>query len=229
MVLLALASPLAAYDETLFSIHMVQHLLLTMVAAPLLLLGAPVTLALRASSPGVRKRLMRVLHSRAARGLTHPALTWTLFAVVMWMTHFSAFYDAALENELMHAAEHGLYLLVGCLFWWPVVGLDPTAGRLGWGARLAYVLLAMPQQSFLGLAIYSASTSLYPHYASLARDWGPSPLDDQRLAGTIMWVMGDLHFLVALALAALAWMRHDAREAARLDRSLERIRERGAV
>lgn len=222
VALLALAGPLATYDGSLFWVHMVQHLLLTMVAAPLLMLGAPVTLALRTSSPGARRRLTTVLHARVVRVLTHPILSWTLFAAVMWMSHFSALYNAALESELAHAGEHALYLFAGCLFWWPVVGIDPTAGRLGWGGRIAYLLLAMPQQSWLGLAIYSTDAILYPHYESLARGWGPSPLDDQRLAGTIMWVGGNLLFLVALALAALAWMRHDAREAARIDRQLDR-------
>jgi len=218
---LALASPVAVYEGSLFWVHMVQHLLLTLVAAPLLVLGAPVTLALRAASPGTKEKMLRVLHSRPVRFLTHPAMTWSLFALVMWLTHFTALYDLALENELLHTTEHFVYLSAACLFWWPVVGLDPGANRLGWPGRIAYLVLAMPQQSFLGLAIQQANSPLYDHYATLERTWGPTPLGDQRLAGAIMWVAGDFLFIGALVLAVLAWMRHDQRATRHLDRRLD--------
>jgi len=218
---LALASPVAVYEGSLFWVHMVQHLLLTMVAAPLLVLGAPVTLALRASSPARRSSRLRALHSGPVRFLTHPAVTWTTFALVMWLTHFTPLYDLALENELAHIAEHLLYLTAACLFWWPVIGLDPGASRLGWPGRIAYLFLAMPQQSFLGVAIHQAKDPLYEHYATLTRTWGPTPLGDQQLAGTIMWVAGDFLFIAALVLAVLAWMRNDQRATRHLDRRLD--------
>ena len=221
VVALALASPVAVYEGSLFSVHMLQHLLLTVVAAPLLVLGAPVTLALRAASPQGRRRLMRVLHSRPVRFMTHPVVTWSIFALVMWLTHFSSLYDLALENELVHVAEHLLYLTAACLFWWPVIGLDPGANRIGWPGRIAYLFLAMPQQSFLGVAIHQANEPLYDHYATLARTWGPTPLGDQQQAGMIMWVGGDFLFIAALVLAVLAWMRHDQRATHHLDRRLD--------
>jgi putative membrane protein len=220
-LLIALASPIAVYEGSLFWMHMVQHLLLVLVAPPLLLLGTPVTLALRASSPSTRKRLLRVLHSPALKVLTHPVVTWSLFAFVMWMTHFSGLYDLALENALVHIGEHAVYLAAALLFWWPVVGLEPTAGRLRWPARLAYVVLAMPQQAFLGLAVYSSTTPLYAHYVTLGRGWGPAVLADQRLAGMVMWIVGDFLFLLALVIGIFAWMRADAREAAHVDRRLD--------
>ena len=221
VVALALASPVAVYEDSLFWVHMAQHLMLTMVAAPLLVLGAPVTLALRASSPATRRSLLRVLHSGLVRFLTHPAVAWGTFALVMWLTHFTPLYDLALENEFAHVAEHLLYLTAACLFWWPVVGLDPGAGRLGWPGRITYLVLAMPQQSFLGVAIHQAKNPLYEHYATLTRTWGPAPLGDQQLAGTIMWVAGDFLFIGALALAVLAWMRHEHRTTQHLDRRLD--------
>jgi putative membrane protein len=221
LVAVSLASPVAVYEGSLFWVHMVQHLLLTMVVAPLLMLGAPVTLALRAASPQRRRALLRVLHSRPVRFLTHPVVTWCVFALMMWLTHFTPLYDLALENELVHVAEHLLYVTVACLFWWPVIGLDPGSNRLGWPGRIGYLVLAMPQQSFLGVAIHQANEPLYGHYATLARTWGPTPLGDQQLAGTIMWVAGDFLFIAALVLAVLAWMRHDQRSTRHLDRRLD--------
>lgn len=227
VLLIALQSPIEAYDTTLFSVHMVQHLLLTMVAAPLLALGAPITLLLRASSPQTRQRLiLPLLHSHPLRVVSFPVVTWLLFAGVMWASHFSALYDAALDNEAIHVLEHGLYLSVAMLFWWPVVGADPSPWRLPHAARLGYLFLGMPQSSFLGLAIFSAPGVLYPHYATLERTWGPSPLVDQQLAGGIMWVGGDLVFLVALILAVWTWLRADEAEAVRVDSRLERERRR---
>jgi putative copper resistance protein D len=102
-----------------------------------------------------------------------------------------------------------------------VIGLEPGRTRLGWPGRIAYLLLAMPQQSFLGLAIHQAGAPLYSHYETLARPWGTAVLDDQRLAGTIMWVAGDFLFIGALALAVLAWMRHEQRSTEHLDRRLD--------
>ena len=217
----ALASPLAVYEGSLFWVHMVQHLLLTMVAAPLLLLGAPLTLWLRSATPAGRRALLRVLHSGPVRTLTHPVVAWCAFALVMWVTHFTPLYDLALENEPAHIGEHAAYLGAAFLFWWPVIGIEPSHVRLGWPGRIAYVLLAMPQQSFLGVAIHQASTPLYAHYETLARPWGPPPLVDQQLAGTLMWVGGDFLFIGALALIVLAWMRHEGRATEHLDRRLD--------
>src|SRR5688572_13137337 len=223
VLLAALQSPIAAYDTTLFSIHMVQHLMLTLVAAPLLALGAPITLLLRVSSARIRQRaILPVLHSFPVRMLSFPVVTWLLFAAVMWASHFSPLFDAALESEPVHVFEHGLFLGVGMLFWWPVVGADPSPWRLPHAARLAYLFLGMPQSSFLGLAIVSAPQALYPHYAALVRDWGPTPLADQQLAGAIMWAGGDLLFLTGLILGLWVWLRAEEAEGRRADARLER-------
>lgn len=223
VLVVALASPIATYDTTLFAVHMVQHLLLTLVAAPLLALGAPITLLLRLSSASTRQRLiLPVLHSRLLRIVSFPVITWVLFAGVMWASHFSGLYDAALDNEVVHVLEHALYLGVGLLFWWPVVGADPSPWRLAHPARIAYLFLGMPQSSFLGLAILSAPNVLYPHYASPVRDWGPTPLADQQLAGGIMWVGGDFVFLIAMILAVAVWLRAEEAEGRRSDARLDR-------
>jgi putative membrane protein len=223
VLLLALASPIAVYDTTLFADHMVQHLLLTLVAAPLLALGAPITLLLRVSSPAARRRwVLPVLHSRVVRVVSFPVVAWVLFAGVMFGTHFSALYEGALHDELLHIVEHGLYLGAALLFWWPVVGADPSPWRLPHPARILYLFLAMPWNSFLGLAIFSAPAVMYPHYATLVRDWGPTPLEDQQWGGGIMWVGGDLVFLVALILAVWVWLRAEEAEGRRVDAQLDR-------
>lgn len=218
----ALVSPVATYSDALFWVHMVQHLLVTLVAAPLLVLGAPVALGLRAARPRVRAGAARAARAPAVRALSHPIVTWSALPAVLWATHFSSFYDRALESAPLHALEHAVYLGTALLFWWPVAGADPGARRIPHAARVAYVALALPAQSFLGLALYSASDVLYPHYDTLARSWGPTPADDQRLAALVMWLGGDPLLVGALMGAAVAWMRHDERVAARLDRRAAR-------
>lgn len=218
VVVLALASPVAAYETALFSVHMVQHVLLTMVAAPLLLLGAPVTLTLRATSPRNRRRLMALMGSKVVHMVTHPVVTWLFFVGIIVATHFSDLYNASLENEWLHLLEHALYFGSAVLFWWPIVGVDPSGHRLAHPLRMIYLLLTMPVQAFVALAIYSSGTVLYKHYETLQRSWGPNVLDDQRGAAVVMWVGGDGLVLLSLVLTILAWMRYDDRLAARIDR-----------
>jgi putative copper resistance protein D len=223
VLLVATQSVIGAYDTTLFTVHMGQHLLLTMVAAPLLLLGAPVTLLLRAASGEVRRDvILPVLHSRLVRLLSNPIVAWTQFAVVMWASHFTGLFDAALEDPLVHVLEHLLYLGSALLFWWPVIGVDPAPRRLSHPLRLGYLVLGMPFSSFLGLAIFSATAVLYQHYATLARTWGQPPLEDQQWAGGIMWAGGDAVFLVAIVLTVVAWLRHEDAEGRRVDALLDR-------
>jgi putative copper resistance protein D len=223
VLLVATQSAIGAYDTTLFTVHMTQHLLLTMVAAPLLLLGAPVTLLLRAASPEVRRDvILPVLHSRLVRLLSNPIVAWTQFAVVMWASHFTGLFDAALEDPRVHVLEHLLYLGSALLFWWPVIGVDPAPRRLSHPLRLGYLFLGMPFSSFLGLAIFSASSVLYAHYATLERSWGQTPLEDQAWAGGIMWAGGDAVFLVAIVLTVVAWLRHEDAEGRRVDALLDR-------
>ena len=219
-IVVALCSPIEAYEGQLFSVHMVQHMLLELVAAPLILLGAPMTLTLRVASPGVRRGLLAVLHSRVVAVLTFPLLTWLAFAAVNWGWHFSTLYDEALENQLLHYFQHATFLGAALLFWWPVVGVDPSPWRLPYPVKLFYLFLALPQNSFLGVSLLSAGQVLYPHYVTNLRTWGPKPLEDQQLGGVLMWVAGDLAFLVAMAIVIVAWMRREESRTARLDERL---------
>ena len=188
---IALCSSVDVYSQVLFSVHMVQHMLLVFVVAPLLCLGAPMTLLLRVATPEQRTHLiLPVLRSRPLRALTHPVVDWILFTTVMWVTHFSPLFELALENGWVHVFEHALFLGAGYLFWWPVVGADPGPRPLSYPVRLGYVLLQMPQNAFLGLTLFTASQALYPFYASLTLPWLPDALSDQHLGGGLMWVAG---------------------------------------
>ncbi len=229
----ALLSGIARYDTTLFSIHMVQHVLLMLVAAPLLALSAPITLLLRLSSSETRHRwLLPVLHSRVVRFMSFPVTAWVMFAAMMWGVHFSPLFNASLEDPVVHDLEHLLFLTGALLFWWPAVALDPAPWRMGYPARVVYLLTQMTQNTFLAVVILNATGVLYPHYATLVLPWGLPALDDQRLAAGIMWLLGDFVFLTAIMAVVAGWMRAEARDEARSDRRADvemaqiRIRER---
>jgi len=220
---LALQSPIQAYSGRLFSVHMVQHLLLTMVAAPMLVLGTPIVLALRASTGSFRGRvLVPFLRSRPAALLSHPVVSWSLFTVALWASHFTNLYEDALGNQAVHGLEHALYVIAGVLFWRPVVGRETGPSCITHPARLLYLFLAMPQMAFLGLAIYSSDQVLYPHYVFTTSALGTSALADQHLAGALMWIASMVLMLPAMAFVLFDWMRKEAREGARLDARLDR-------
>jgi putative membrane protein len=231
VIAIATMSGIDRYDTTLFSVHMAQHLLLVFVSAPLLALAAPITQLLRAASPAIRRRwLVPVLHSGLVAVLGHPLVAWLTFTLVMWVSHFSPLFDGALENEGVHTAEHLVFIAAAMLFWWPVIAADPARRRLGFPARVLYLLAQMPPSSFLGMAILFASAPLYRHYATLGSPYGIDALADQELAGGVMWLAGDVAFIVAILAVVAAWMRHEARDAPsaerRADAERARIRQR---
>jgi putative copper resistance protein D len=197
VVIVALASPLGGLVQRSFTAHMVQHLLLTAVAAPLLVLGRPLTVALR-SAPG-RGWVRRGVRSSAFGVLTHPVVAWVTFVGTMYVVHLGPLYEAALRSPAWHAAEHILFLATAVLFWLPVAGETPAPSRLGHGARLLYLALAMPAEGFLALAIFSASHVLYPAYGA------SGGIEDQRAAAALLWIVGDLVLLAAVVLSALSW------------------------
>jgi putative membrane protein len=178
-VAVALSPPVDARADATLAAHMVQHVAMTMVAAPLLAVGI---------------RMPRV-----------PALVaWVLFAATGWLVHFTPLFEAATESLPIHVFEHAILLGTAVLFWAQVVG---PAATMSYPLRLLYLVVAMPQNTFLALAISSSNRVLYDHYAG-----GGDPLGDQRLAGGIMWVAGDLLLLGAVLLTAAAWARHEERE-----------------
>jgi cytochrome c oxidase assembly factor CtaG len=218
----ALVSPLDVYSDVWFSDHVVQHLLLSLVAAPLFALGAPVTLALVASSPERRRRsLLPLLRNPVVGTLTRPPVAFVLFFATQYAVHLSGFYDLALRNLSVHVVEHALFLATGFLFWESIVGIDPAPGRrLSYPARLLSLALAIPVEGFLALAIYSARAPLYEAYAELPVPWGPAALADQRAGAAIMWVAGDLVMIAALLLTAAVWHRNEEARTRAAERSM---------
>ncbi len=207
----AVGSRLDALAEARFSFHMVQHMLVTLVVAPLLLLGTPLLLALSVMSAPPRAVLARLLHSSVVSAATFPPLSWILFSAVLWATHYTQLYEAALSDGGIHAFEHGLYFGAALLFWFPVVGLEPSRWRIGFGTRLLYLFAFIPLSALLGVSLYSARSLLYPHYAGTAKTLGIAAIVDQQNAGAIMWIGGSMIMLVALLITAAAWAREDAR------------------
>jgi putative membrane protein len=215
-VVIAVDGPPDVLSGVSLSAHMVQHLLLQLVAPPLLLLGAPLSLLLRADPPWLpRRALVRVLRSRPVRVLAHPLTALALFTVVLVGSHLTPLYNLTLEEERLHELEHVAFFVTALLFWWPALGVDPAPHRLSYPARLLYLFLAMPVMAYLGLAIANATRIIYPYYATHPPPWGASPLQDQGDAGTIMWVAGTFTLIPAIAVVLLRWLDEDARQQAR--------------
>jgi putative membrane protein len=208
----ALLGPLDDLADESLAWHMVQHLLLISLAAPLLLLGAPLRLALGALPPRGAAALARVLNARAVRVLTHPGVAWAQFVVVLYGAHFSPLYEAALENEAVHACEHALFLASALVFWTPVLAVAPSPHAPPHPVRILMLFLALPASAFLGFAFYVTKHVLYAHYAAR-----PGALDDQVAGGAVMWIAGGTPLLIALLCCIAAWGAREQRLAAAED------------
>jgi putative copper resistance protein D len=208
---LATQSGLAASDSTSFVAHVGQHLLLGMLGPLLLALGAPVTLALQASGRRTQRRLLWVLHSRPAHALTHPIVAWLLFGGSMFALYFTGLYAASVRSPGFHDLVHLHFVIVGCLFMWPIAGVDPMPHRLPFGGRLLYLAVALPFHTILGMALLSQRTPIAPGL----------PLADQQAGAGLLWVAGEVLGLVAMLVVAVQWMNAEEREAVRADRRLD--------
>lgn len=200
-ILVANASPLDALAGLLLQAHMVQHLLLMMVAPPLILLGAPAIPMLRGLPQHLAKRALGPFLAwpplrRLGHFLAHPVVGWVSFAVTTLTWHVPVLYELALHSEFWHAVEHICFLSTAFLFWWPVI--QPWPSWPQW-AMIPYLLLADIQNTALSALLIFYERVLYPTYATVPRLWGISPLDDQAAAGAIMWVPGSFVFLVPVA------------------------------
>jgi putative membrane protein len=225
-LLIALISPLHAVGEQYFSVHMVQHLLLSLVAAPLLLVSASMPILLWALPPHDRATIGRLVGQPGPirmllTRLTNPIVAWTLFVVTQWLWHQPAAYDWALENRWAHYLEHISFFVTALIFWWPVIGAPPLRSPLSFPARLAYTFLAWLPNSVLGAGITLSRAPLYPYYVTSGHLNGFDPLFDQQLAGLIMWVPGDVLFVGILMIMFAAYLQDEERRAERLDRELD--------
>lgn len=211
VIVLALASPLDALADQLFAAHMAQHVLLAIVAPPLIVAGAPLTAALWLLPLATRKRLVQWMKrlrwpTTLWAALTAPALAWAIHAVAMWIWHLPRLYTLALDNSLVHAAEHASFVGTASLIWWGVL-YPKRSRRAAYALGAAALFLTMMQSGALGALLTLSHRIWFPVHAAGEALWGVAPLEDQQLAGLIMWVPGGLLYLVAMSALFLAWMR----------------------
>jgi cytochrome c oxidase assembly factor CtaG len=211
VVALALLSPVDAVGAALFSVHMTQHMLLVVVAAPLLMLGDPPTAMLWALRIGARRRVglawRRWRMPRAIwRQLRRPLTAWTLHVGTLWLWHLPRLYDAALIDERVHVLEHATFFLTALLFWIPLTDRRQRH-RMGVGVGTLYLFTAALQCTLLGaLMAFARQPWYFAHFGTTA-PWGLTPLEDQQIAGLIMWIPAGLVYLVALIPAVLPSLR----------------------
>ncbi|HEX5542326.1 MAG TPA: cytochrome c oxidase assembly protein [Micromonospora sp.] len=211
-----------AYDTSLLSVRIIQHMVLGMTAPIFLALGAPVTLALRTLPRAPRRRLLALLRTRVARVAFFPLFAYGLFVVTPFVLYFTDLYRLTLEHPLAHQLVHAHFIVTGCLFFWPLVGIDPLPARWHYPARALLMLLSVPFHTVLGLTIMQGSTLLGGDwYPALQLTWA-DPWTDQKVAGGILWASGELVSVIMLFVLAVQWMRHSEREARRIDRELDR-------
>ena len=228
----ATQSGIGAYDDTLLSVHMVQHMILSMVVPLFLALGAPVTLALRTLPRRPRSWLLVVLHSRVAKVLTFAPLTLALYVVSPWALYFTGWYTVTLHSTYQHDIMHVHLVLVGALFFWPLLGVDPLPGRVAYPFRMLLIILTLPFHAFLGVTIMDQKTLIggdwYPNlHQTMA--WLPDPAADQNLAGGILWGSGGLIGVVFFVVLVGQWARYSMKEARREDRRLDLLERREAA
>ena len=229
-LLLALVSPIDVYAGDLFFMHMVQHLLLMMVAAPLLLLANPVSKILWAFPQAVRHRLGGVLNSSGVlrlvlRGVTVPIIAWLIFVVTIWVWHTPVSYNAALASEGLHLLEHLTMFGAAVIFWWPVIGPAPVRSHLPHPLRFLYLFLALFQNVILGAILTFADGPVYSHYVGAPDHWGMMGDADQQLGGVLMWVPGTMMYFAALALLFFVWLDQEERRTSKWQ-EMEEIRRR---
>jgi putative membrane protein len=206
MLILALISPLDALSKSLFSAHMVQHLILMLAAAPLLVLS-DFQLAFLWILPRSQVQTIGSSVNQTRRSvLTHPIIIWILFTVTMWVWHASTFYEAALRNEVMHALEHIMFLLTAVLFWW-LLFKHTHPEHIHYAMTVPFLFLTVLQSGILGALMTFTSQPWYSAYAASTPAWGLSPLQDQQLAGLIMWMPGGAVFTLLTIGYFAAWLR----------------------
>ena len=222
---ISIFSFIGVYDQELFWDHMVQHLILIMVAAPLFAIASPIDLFWRASTGPLHEQFTRLLRSRTATLLGHPGVAFVLYAVAIPLTHLTVWYNYTLEHPAIDDLEHLMFLALGYLFWRQIFGSDPNRYKLHPALQFGYLFLAIPIDTFTGLSLDQAVHEMFPAYLAFHRSWGPSLIDDLHIGGVLMWVAGDTLMLWPMIPVALGWMHLEERKAVRIDRQLDAIDE----
>lgn len=227
-VALVTCTGVGGYGMELFSVHMVQHMVLSMLTPILLLLGAPITLALRAlpaagrGRTGPREVITWFLHSRLARVLSSPLFTLPLFIASLYGLYFTPLFDLAMGSWLGHEWMLAHFLVTGLLFFWPIMGVDPAPRRPSYVLRMLELFMGMPFHAFFGIAVMMSSTVIAGFFAHPPPAWHLSPLGDQNTGGGIAWAFSEIPTLLVLLALLAQWAATDRRTAARTDRQADR-------
>ncbi|MEU3187639.1 cytochrome c oxidase assembly protein [Streptomyces sp. NPDC006923] len=227
-VALVMCTGLNDYGMVMFSVHMVQHMVISMVSPILLLLGAPVTLALRAlpvagrGRKGPRELLLVLLHSRYVRIITHPAFTIPLFIASLYALYFSPLFDFLMGSKTGHVAMMVHFLAVGLIFFWPIMGVDPGPHRPGHLMRMLELFAGMPFHAFFGIALMMASEPMVDAYRNPPASLAIDALTDQNAAGGIAWAFSEIPSVLVLIALVHQWYRSEQRQAKRSDRAADR-------
>ena len=227
------ASGLQTYGMGSFAIHMVQHMMLTMISPILMLLGAPVTLALRAlpASRGPagapRRLLLTALHSALGRFVSHPLFTVPLFIVSLYGVYFTPVFDDLMGSAFGHWFMLTHFLVTGLLFFGPILAVDPWPRHSGHGARMLELLLPAPFHAFFGVIVMMSNSLILTTFAHTPASWGFDALWDQGSAGGIAWSFGEFPTVLVLAVVFFQWSRSEDRANRAKDRSRDRAIARG--
>jgi putative copper resistance protein D len=229
VLLFATSSGVGRYMPAMFSMHMTAHMLLSMLAPILLVLGAPVTLALRAlpaagrgAPPGMREWLLAALHSRVSKFLTNPIVATVLFVTGFYGLYFGGIFDATAANHAGHLGMNVHFLATGYLFYWVVIGIDPTPRPIPPLAKVGVLFASLPLHAFFGVVLMGTKSVLAEgFYRSLQLSWHTDLLGDQRLGGGIAWAAGELPLVVVMIALVVQWRRSDERVAKRMDRAAD--------
>ena len=227
-VLLVMCTGLNDYGMVMFSVHMVQHMVISMLSPILILLGAPVTLALRALPPaargskGPRELLLALLHSRYMRIVTHPAFTIPMFIASLYALYFTPLFDFLMGSAVGHAAMMVHFLAVGLVFFWPIMGVDPGPHRPGHLMRMLELFAGMPFHAFFGIALMMGSVPMVETFKNPPASLGIDALSDQGAAGGIAWAFSEIPSVLVLIALLFQWYRSEQRQARRKDRAADR-------
>jgi putative membrane protein len=228
MILLVMCTRLNDYGMVMFSVHMVQHMVISMLAPILLLLGAPITLALRAlptagkGRKGPRELLLMFLHSWYMRIVTHPAFTIPMFIASLYALYFTPLFDFLMGSTPGHIAMMVHFLAVGLFFFWPIMGVDPGPHRPGYLMRMLELFAGMPFHAFFGIALMMASTPMVKSYENPPASLGIDALADQNAAGGIAWAFSEIPSVLVLLALLFQWYGSEQRQARRKDRAADR-------
>ena len=207
---IAVVSGLASYDDQVFVVHVVQHLVLMMVAPPLLALGAPITLAIQAAGRPVQGRIVRFLHYHPLQVLTMPVVAAALYYGSMYVVFLTSFYPFSLRHQLVHDLSHAVMFSLGCLFWWPMIAVDQLPHRPSFQVRIIAMFVGMPIEVFLGVVLLNFGHPIAPQHT----------LSDTQAGGALFWGASMLITFAAAMVMLAQWMGQEERRAARHDRVL---------